>query len=230
VWSPCPAAAAAPVPSLTPSIALAASLVRVAVCTPAASADQRELALNVTVQALAFFESYFAVPFPLPQLVLAGIPDFSAGAMVRLHILRGPQRAHPPTHQSTQKVHANASVCVCLGGAQENWGLITFTETALLWDPRRSGARTAHNVATTVVHELAHQWHGNLVTMAWWCVRVAVAGGTLFVPLSVCDVGGAARTHTGTSCGLTKGLPRTWSMCAWALCSRRGPCSGHSCS
>ena len=52
-------------------------------CTPEESASQRQLALNVTLDALAFFEDYFNYSYPLPQLVLAGIPDFSAGAMVR---------------------------------------------------------------------------------------------------------------------------------------------------
>ena len=52
--------------------------------------------------------------------------------------------------------------------------MITFAEMALLYDPQRSTARAAQQVASTVVHELAHQWHGNLVTMAWWSVANAV--------------------------------------------------------
>ncbi|XP_063619786.1 aminopeptidase N-like [Cydia splendana] len=53
-------------------------------------------------------------------------------------------------------------------GAMENWGLITFRETTLLFDPAASGPRDKQNVAIDVAHELAHQWFGNLVTMKWW--------------------------------------------------------------
>ncbi|GFO32573.1 puromycin-sensitive aminopeptidase [Plakobranchus ocellatus] len=53
-------------------------------------------------------------------------------------------------------------------GAMENWGLITYRETALLVDPEQSSARIKQWVALVVGHELAHQWFGNLVTMEWW--------------------------------------------------------------
>ncbi|KAK4535842.1 hypothetical protein CDCA_CDCA06G1867 [Cyanidium caldarium] len=53
-------------------------------------------------------------------------------------------------------------------GAMENWGLITFRETALLLDPKQSAASVKSRVAEVVAHELAHQWFGNLVTMEWW--------------------------------------------------------------
>ncbi|KAK3768872.1 hypothetical protein RRG08_021880 [Elysia crispata] len=53
-------------------------------------------------------------------------------------------------------------------GAMENWGLITYRETALLVDAENSSARIKQWVALVVGHELAHQWFGNLVTMEWW--------------------------------------------------------------
>ncbi len=53
-------------------------------------------------------------------------------------------------------------------GAMENWGILTYRETALLVDPSVASARTRQRVAIVVAHEMAHQWFGDLVTMAWW--------------------------------------------------------------
>jgi aminopeptidase N len=53
-------------------------------------------------------------------------------------------------------------------GAMENWGCVTFRESALLYDPEHSDLTDKQYVAEVVIHELAHQWFGNLVTMRWW--------------------------------------------------------------
>eukprot|EP00808_Paulinella_micropora_P007257 g3466.t1 len=53
-------------------------------------------------------------------------------------------------------------------GAMENWGLVTYREASLLFDPKQQSARDRQRVAIVVAHELAHQWFGNLVTMDWW--------------------------------------------------------------
>ncbi|XP_064549574.1 aminopeptidase N [Drosophila montana] len=53
-------------------------------------------------------------------------------------------------------------------GAMENWGLITFRETAMLYDKGVATASNKQRVASVVGHELAHQWFGNLVTPSWW--------------------------------------------------------------
>jgi aminopeptidase N len=50
----------------------------------------------------------------------------------------------------------------------ENWGLITYRTTAVLFDPATSADSYRNRVAYVVAHELAHQWFGNLVTMDWW--------------------------------------------------------------
>lgn len=53
-------------------------------------------------------------------------------------------------------------------GAMENWGLITYRETALLYDPKSASIFNKHSISSVISHELAHQWFGNLVTMKWW--------------------------------------------------------------
>ncbi len=53
-------------------------------------------------------------------------------------------------------------------GAMENWGLVTYRETALLADPKTTSSTDKHQAATVITHELSHQWFGNLVTMKWW--------------------------------------------------------------
>jgi len=53
-------------------------------------------------------------------------------------------------------------------GAMENWGLITYRETALLYKEGVSAATNKQRIAIVVSHELAHQWFGNLVTPSWW--------------------------------------------------------------
>src|SRR5438034_1963383 len=54
------------------------------------------------------------------------------------------------------------------GGAMENWGGITYFESALLFDPKNSSVETKQNIYEVLAHEMAHQWFGDLVTMAWW--------------------------------------------------------------
>eukprot|EP00834_Sanchytrium_tribonematis_P004399 NODE_214_length_12495_cov_0.543078.p3 type:complete len:380 gc:universal NODE_214_length_12495_cov_0.543078:10334-11473(+) len=43
-------------------------------------------------------------------------------------------------------------------GAMENWGFVTYRDTAILIDPKISSEGNYQRVATVVAHELAHQW------------------------------------------------------------------------
>nr|CAD7453868.1 unnamed protein product [Timema tahoe] len=53
-------------------------------------------------------------------------------------------------------------------GAMENWGLVTYRETGLLYDEKESTASNKASIAMVIAHELTHQWFGNLVTLHWW--------------------------------------------------------------
>jgi aminopeptidase N len=53
-------------------------------------------------------------------------------------------------------------------GAMENWGAIFSFENRLLLDPAISTEASRQDIFETAAHEMAHQWFGDLVTMAWW--------------------------------------------------------------
>lgn len=53
-------------------------------------------------------------------------------------------------------------------GAMENFGLITFRTIDLLIDQKKANVNIKQRVTEVVMHELAHQWFGNLVTMDFW--------------------------------------------------------------
>ncbi|KAK7075270.1 hypothetical protein SK128_014550 [Halocaridina rubra] len=92
---------------------------------------QTQLAGEIGIEVLSFYEQYFSMPFPLPKIDMIAVPENSFSAM-------------------------------------ENWGLITFRESGLLYSPISSPAKQKKWVSYLVSHELAHQWFGNLVTMEWW--------------------------------------------------------------
>ena len=55
-----------------------------------------------------------------------------------------------------------------LSGAMENAGLVTFRSDNLLVDEHHAPLRTRLFWVMAMAHELAHQWFGDLVTLAWW--------------------------------------------------------------
>lgn len=52
--------------------------------------------------------------------------------------------------------------------AMENAGLITFRSTSSLMRPGTETAAFQRNFVSTMTHEIAHQWFGDLVTLSWW--------------------------------------------------------------
>ena len=53
-------------------------------------------------------------------------------------------------------------------GAMENWGAIFSFENILLVDPAITTPARQQSIFEVAAHEIAHQWFGDLVTMAWW--------------------------------------------------------------
>jgi aminopeptidase N len=54
-----------------------------------------------------------------------------------------------------------------LYGAMENAGAVTFAERGFLHKEKANTAQL-HSLASVIMHEMAHQWFGDLVTMKWW--------------------------------------------------------------
>uniref|UniRef100_A0A6I8P634 Aminopeptidase n=1 Tax=Ornithorhynchus anatinus TaxID=9258 RepID=A0A6I8P634_ORNAN len=52
--------------------------------------------------------------------------------------------------------------------AMENWGLSVFVEQRILLDPSVSSISYLLDVTMVIVHEICHQWFGDLVTPVWW--------------------------------------------------------------
>lgn len=93
--------------------------------------DRLNYALQIGAAVSEYYEGYFDIPYPLPKLDMAAIPDYSSGAT-------------------------------------EHWGLITYRESNLIFDPSSSSWANKERVAMVIAHELAHQWFGNLMTVFWW--------------------------------------------------------------
>lgn len=79
-------------------------------------------------------------------------------------------------------------------GAMENWGLITYKESNMLYDQNDSPITTKQSIANVISHEISHQWFGNQVSPRWWKFTWLSEGfaryfqyhGTANVSLSIC--------------------------------------------
>jgi puromycin-sensitive aminopeptidase len=109
-------------------------------CVPG-KADLAQYALAVAQFSLEYFEEYFRKSYPGK----AGFTEY--GFCKKLDLVAIPDFA---------------------SGAMENFACITFRETALLIDENNASLPELMRVAEVVMHEIAHMWFGDLVTMSWW--------------------------------------------------------------
>jgi aminopeptidase N len=94
-----------------------------------------------------------------------------------------------------------------IGGAMENWGAIAYNESRLLVDPADSALTQRQGTYGIIAHEIAHQWFGNLVTMAWWDNLWLNEGFAQWMQNKT-----AERFHPGWNTRLRSGLYRQTAM------------------
>ncbi|XP_001842721.2 aminopeptidase N [Culex quinquefasciatus] len=68
-----------------------------------------------------------------------------------------------------------------LMGAMENWGLITYKTSRIVYRKGLDRTEKLQSVTKIVFHELIHQWFGNEVTCAWWSYVWLNEGFTTFL-------------------------------------------------
>jgi aminopeptidase N len=127
--------------------------------------------------------TYFVTLVAGPYHVLSdehdGIPlGLSARASIAADLDKDADELFTLTRQSFDELHRLFGIRYPFGkyhqafvpefnaGAMENPGCVTFRDPLVFTSRVTRSARI--NRATTVAHEMAHQWFGNLVTPAWW--------------------------------------------------------------
>ena len=99
------------------------------------------------------------------EYVEAGFADYAA--VVGPQCIEATENTYgvPYTLDKMDMIHVRG-----FQSAMENWGLITYDFDYLLYDPSEPDPENDRKFAvlSTMAHELAHQWYGDLVTMYFW--------------------------------------------------------------
>ncbi len=133
-----------------------------------------------TTQPLStYFVTLVAGPYHLVRDEHDGIPlGLSARASIAADLEKDADELFTLTRQSFDELHRIFGIRYPFGdyhqafvpefnaGAMENPGCVTFRDPLVFTSRVTRGARV--NRATTVAHEMAHQWFGNIVTPRWW--------------------------------------------------------------
>ncbi len=126
-----------------------------------------------------YFVTVVAGPYHLIRDEHDGIPlGLSARASLASALDKDADEILTVTKQSFDELHRLFGIRYAFGdyhqafvpefnaGAMENPGCVTFRDP-LVFSSRVTRAKHI-NRATTIAHEMAHQWFGDLVTPAWW--------------------------------------------------------------
>nr|XP_033784955.1 aminopeptidase Q isoform X3 [Geotrypetes seraphini] len=102
-----------------------------------------------------------------PTFARSVYPCFDEPAMKATFNVR---LVHPPDYVALSNMPAIDIVALpdFGAGAMENWGLMTFQELSLMYNPSQKFSNRKALICLIISHELGHQWFGNLVTMKWW--------------------------------------------------------------
>jgi aminopeptidase N len=52
-------------------------------------------------------------------------------------------------------------------GAMENYGIVTYRESRLFYDNKKTSQFAEQAIVEVIAHELSHMWFGNLVSPRW---------------------------------------------------------------
>src|SRR5262249_18853996 len=77
-------------------------------------------------------------------------------------------------------------------GAMENVGLVAIREDRVLLDPKSASASARRAMASTLGHEIAHHWFGNLVSFKWWDDLWLYEGFATWIEAKIVDAGSSS--------------------------------------
>lgn len=102
-------------------------------------------------------------------------------------------------------------------GAMENWGLVLYSESGLLFDNTVQTNTNLQSILAVIAHELAHQWFGNLVTCKWWSEIFLNEGFATLFEYYIADavsseIIGSLLTKLGS---FRLNLNSKWKKCFW---------------
>ncbi|CAG12385.1 unnamed protein product, partial [Tetraodon nigroviridis] len=144
-----------------------------------------DYALHITKRLLGFYQDYFKVQYSLPKLgdissrcrfILIFVETINqSGLTLRTaksdesgpHVFQSPKRDIQKKEEGRWGSDLLA-VPKHPYAAMENWGLSVFVEQKILLDPEVSSSSYQMELTMVVVHEICHQWFGDLVTPVWW--------------------------------------------------------------
>jgi len=114
--------------------------------------SEGNFALEVSLKVIPYYAQSYNISYPLTKCDHFALPDFAIGQ-------------YSPFCDQSFIVYVSSLFRL---GGMENWGLITYRETALLYNNVTGNLADKRRVGEVVAHELAHQWFGDIVTPQWW--------------------------------------------------------------